>query len=353
MLFCGMNSNLVASDLSASRLYRSPHYLGRADTGIAMTDNCDAIFYNPAALASGKGLYKQTCLASPFFELSLATRDLYRQVAVEKTSSVTALRQAIGRPQHFGVQNMTALVFRRAAVSVVGGAQTDILVSKSKENGGLETVDSRVTIASAATFSLAETFFNDALQLGITAKYIPAYADVKVSASVVDAQDLATTVSSDQITGYSSGTGLDFGLLWQSSKGSRPSFGVLIRNLGNTELTSSVVGATPAPLKQTVNLGLAFRPGTKFSVLKILLDYHDVTSAYESNNLKKIHFGSEISLRGWFGMMFGLNQGYATSGLYFDTRVMRFDIGMYTEEAGSRVGDRPDSRFYFRFMAGL
>ncbi|MCX6128345.1 MAG: hypothetical protein NTX25_04685, partial [Proteobacteria bacterium] len=74
---------LCGSELQFNTIYRSPYYLGRGDTGVATADYQEAIFYNPAGLAQGKGLYKETVLISPSVEVSTKTKDLVRQVLVE------------------------------------------------------------------------------------------------------------------------------------------------------------------------------------------------------------------------------------------------------------------------------
>ena len=53
---------LMALELESYRLYRSAYFLGRGDTGIADADNHEAILYNPAGLALGKGLIQRICI---------------------------------------------------------------------------------------------------------------------------------------------------------------------------------------------------------------------------------------------------------------------------------------------------
>ena len=36
-----------------------------------------------------------------------------------------------------------------------------------------------------------------------------------------------------------------------------------------------------------------------------------------------------------------------------DGRLFRFDLGMYTEELGEEVGERPDSRIFLRAAVGI
>src|SRR5689334_2467079 len=76
------------AQLGEDRLYRSAYFLGRGDTGISIADEQDAIFYNPAGIAYGKGIYKKTVLAAPQIEVSESTRDLVRRLGIEESDAV-------------------------------------------------------------------------------------------------------------------------------------------------------------------------------------------------------------------------------------------------------------------------
>jgi hypothetical protein len=106
-------------------------------------------------------------------------------------------------------------------------------------------------------------------------------------------------------------------------------------------------------MKQTLNLGYALSLGTKFSRLKLLADYRDVSGAAERNALKRVHLGTEINFANFIGVTGGINQGYPTAGFYINTYVVRVDLGITTTEAGERVGSYPDQRYFVRIMAGI
>ena len=140
------------------RLYKSAYFLGRGDTGISEADNEDAIFYNPAGLALGKGIFKEVVLASPMVEYSTATKSLVRQLAVEDANTVDALRSQVGAPQHVGLNNFTGIVLRRVAIGGFVSSNTDILVSQSPDDGGLEHFEAS-TSENAGRCSRSRTHF--------------------------------------------------------------------------------------------------------------------------------------------------------------------------------------------------
>jgi hypothetical protein len=347
-------SNVALGD-ERQHIYRSAYFLGRGDTGIATADGRDAIFYNPAGLAQGTGIYKETALVSPHVEFSKNSRDLYRQLSVEGSDETETLKKQVGKPQHLGIYNLTALVFRRAAIGALVSNQTNLLVSKSVKQGGLEHVNANSTINQAMTFSLAERFWSETLHLGITGKYINR-GQGEVDASIIDAQDLGELNQGDLI-GYGSGSGADFGMMLKFGGKKKfqatQSLGLTVENIGGTHMSSSDDAAVLTDLEQTVNVGYATIVGTTVSKFKFLVDYRDITSAAETNTIKKTHLGAELDVANFVGVCGGFNQGYPTAGLYVDIRFLRIDVGFYTQEMGELVGSYPDQRYFFRLMAGF
>jgi hypothetical protein len=335
----------------AERIYRSAHLLGRGDAGIAAPNDQEAMFYNPAALASGKGIYKRTYLASPLIEASSSAKDLVREVAIEQKTDVSTLRSYIGRNLHFGVNNFSGFIMRRAAVGVVGSGQMNVIVKKSPLASGLEEASADSTVYRAAGFSLAESFLDQSFMFGGTFKYVMRdHAELAVN--VIDAQNMNDQLNEENILSSSTGVGGDLGMIFQFSNKTPLTLGVQVENVGSTYMKTEK-GVKAPNLPQIVNIGLAAAPSTKHASLGLYLDYRDATGKAETNNLKKIHIGAELNVKEFIGVCGGFNQGYPTFGLYFDIRLIRLDVGTYTEEMGSHLGARPDQRYYFALAAGF
>ena len=334
------------------RLFRSAYYLGRGDTGIAIADDEEAIFYNPAGLALGKGIYKKTVLASPMVEVSEDTRSLAKQLLSQNGASISTLREHIGKPQHAGLYNFTGILLRRAALGAFASATTDILISKDPDAGGLEKLAAKMVNNAGVTFTIADTVFNDNFRMGITGKYLyRGVADVDVS--VIDAKEFESKSSND-LLGYGTGAGLDAGLMYTIPGRTSRSFGLSVLNVGKTSIIKEdEASADIEPLKQTVNLGFAVEPGTQFSKFRLLVDYWDAANALSKNAFKKVHVGVELTVRDIIGFTAGISQGAPSFGFYVDAYLARLDMGMYTEEVDDRVGTRPDKRLYMRLKVGF
>ena len=345
---------MLASTASfGQRLYKSAYYLGRGDTGIAVADDHEAIYYNPAGVAQGKGVYKRTILASPMFEFSSSTKDIVRKFALENDANAETLADEMGKNQHAGLSNLSAIVFRRAALGVLVSSELDLLPRLSAEQRGTPVVGGGFAANQAVSFTLAEKFFSDNFMMGVTMKYV-SRSTGGLEVALAEANSVSEQLESDEVLNSGTGTGADFGLMYRSDHKRAPfSIGLTVQNVGETSMIGVTEDDNPDPLKQTVNIGFAIEPGTKVSRLKLLLDYRDVTGEVDENPLKNINIGTEIAVLGITGLTSGLRHGYATVGYYVDLYVLRMDFGMYTEEVGARIGERPDNRFFFRLTAGF
>lgn len=338
-------------------LYRSAYFLGRGDTGIAIANDEDAIFYNPAGIAQGSGIYKKIVIASPMLEVSADTKDVVRKISLEKGDPTDTLREHEGRVQHAGINEFSGIVLRRAALGAFVHGETDALLYKDPTRGAFEGVAARAVADLGATFSLADWFFKKNFTAGFTGKLIRR-AQGKLDANATET-DQFTNLNSDSLAMVGQGTGADFGMMYKSTGRNPASVGLTVQDIGDTHFIptkTTTIAPADRPLKnqrQTVNLGMAVEPGTKMSRLRLLFDMRDLAGKVEKSAVKRSHFGTELSVVGVLGFTAGLNQGYGAFGLYVDTRIVRFDIGMYTEEMGAKAGDRPDKRFYLRLMVGL
>jgi hypothetical protein len=347
----GGSAPLFAENLEFHRIYRSPYFLGRGDTGAATADYQEAIFYNPAGLAQGKGLYKETVLVSPSFQVSTKTKDLVRQVLVQEDNDPDTLRGYLGRNLHLGFSNFTGVVFRRAAVGILVSSDTNVMLAKSPEARGLETLHADTVANRVAVFSAAEGFFNQKLLIGATAKYIMRN-EATLDVSALDSSNISDQLSANDVEVSRNGIGLDLGVMYDADR-TPWRFGLHVENLGSTKLAAAESGVSSKRLPQIVTFGTAYDLTTKMSSLVLQADFRDVGGVVEKDVYKRLHIGSELQFARVFGFMGGLNQGYPTVGLFLNLYVVRFDIGAYTEEVGSTAGVRPDQRLFFRLKAGF
>ena len=334
------------------QMYRSPSLLGRGEAGIADVDYEDAVFYNPAGLAQGQGIYKRFYGLNPMISGSMAARDVFRQATIENKDTVDIFKKAVGRNIHLGLQNWSGLILRRAAVGVLSSQYLNIMVAKSRRAGGLESAQGELTTSQGLTFSIADEYYQGQLLVGLTSKYIPVHAQANYDLSVIDATDI-TEFQSGNTASAGSFFATDLGIMWLTKSKTKTKFGMTINNVGGTKVTPQIENTVLDDFKQSINIGVSMIPSVRSNALKFFADYRDLTGVIYEQTYQRINLGGEISLRGWAGILMGLHQGYPTFGAYVDTRFLRIDAGSYTEDLGTFPGHRPDQRFYFRMSAGF
>ena len=345
-----VSSNVFAED--AQRLYRSSHYLGRGDAGLAIADDHEAIFYNPAGLAQGQGIFNRAIFLSPAFEFSDDARNMMNALQDEDADTAEILLKRVGKNQHLGLYNSTALVFRRAALSIFNGQTTDILVYKSPAAGGLEAVKAQLVTSNGIAFALAQDFLNKSLFVGANVKYLHR-GQAKLEANVADAESVGE-LDSSELFKSGMGTSVDLGVIYKLPGRLQPSVAATINNVGGANFKRmSEEAGTPDGLKQVVNLGVAIQPQSKMSKFKLMAEIWDVTSQISKSTIKKLHLGGDLSVLDTIGFTAGLSEGWSSGGLYVDLRFLRFDAGVYIQEMAERAGVRPDKRLFFRLTLGL
>ena len=345
----------IAPSLKAEQIYRpfkSAYYLGRGDTGIALTDNHEAIFYNPAGIAMGKKIFKEVVLLSPQATVSGDTKDLARQVIVEKKSDVDTLRKHIGKNQHVGLQNFTGFVFRRVAFGAMTSTETDLLVYKDPSQGGLESLSAKANGDQLVTLSIAESFNDDSFALGLTGKFLYA-ARAELNTNIIDAQEYFDRLQDEEVLKKGSGAGIDAGTMFRFGKKQMFSLGFTAENIGGTKITPDDDETTIDPIRSTVNAGFAIEYTAFVSSMRLLVDYRDIAGNYEKRAPHKIFVGGELAIKKAVGLTGGLYQGYGSAGLYVNLYLLRLDFSTYAAETGTTIGARPDRRFVLRLTAGF
>lgn len=343
--------DLRADELSFNTLYRSPYYLGHGDAGLATAENAEAIFYNPAGLATGKGIYRQIILVSPTIEASAQAKDLARQAFIEGENNTDTFRNFLGNNIHFGLSNVTAVVFRRVAIGALVNTNTNVMVAKSAEDRGIEGIKADLVANRAVTFSLADTFWKERIQIGTTLKFIMRN-EAQISSSILDSANIQDQLQADSALKERRGLGVDLGLIYNFDK-SPWKLGLHMENAGTTYLRSTEADTSPRRLPQIVSIGGAYEVTTKMDKLRVLFDFRDLSGHLEKSVVKRLHLGTEMTIARLIGLSAGLNQGYPTAGMFVNLYVLRADVGTYTQEIGSAAGIRADQRYFLRLTLGF
>jgi len=159
-----------------------------------------------------------------------------------------------------------------------------------------------------------------------------------------DARDFATLSEDDLRNDSLKGAALDIdgGVLYKLANPWNQTVGFSVSNVFESEIDARI-----GRLPRRVDVGTAIRPlsGSPERSRKLLLaaDLADITS--DGTLFSKLRLGMEARMRTWLTLRGGLRGGYLSAGATAKFREARFEFATYSEELGERPGDREDRRY--------
>ena len=346
-----------ANSQELQREYRSSYFLGRGDTGIAAATGEDAIFYNPAGIAQGKGILNEIVLASPQVEATQNVDQLYNSYVGggNGNSALQLLSQNQNSVYSAAGQNFTGIIFRRVSLGILDRANANAYEGIDPSTG-MQTANIYAANRAGVYLTLAQDFFDNRLFIGMNGKYIQK-KEMNLSLTPAEAETQLANNSMSTVINNSlnqgNGIGADLGMMYVLNKETATQVGVVYRNIGMQYRWTVPEGSTAPTAEPTVlDAGFNTSAGTKKSRIILAGDVRDITNVENAVIGKRIHLGLEYSYQDTFGVMSGLNQGYATFGIFIHTRIVQIESGMYTEELGARLGEYPSQRIFARIVLG-
>lgn len=328
-----------------------PHFfegvrpLGMGGAFTAVSDDENALFYNPAGLDRVKSW--GMAVLNPLVEVgndgTSFARDAMGTDLDDAGEVVDLLRDYIGKTEHYRAALFPHFLMRHFAVGVLAQSNTTLQANNvafpESEVQGLQTVSGHV----GAGFG----FFDDILRLGVGLKYVYAYSlDEVYTAFEIADDDFKDRVEDDLEDG--GGFGVDAGLMVEFPVFLRPTLAASILNIADTDLGNA------GELPQQINLGLAMTQEFPWIDLTAAADWIDVTGNLgdDDDTFKRIHLGLEGRFTKVVSLRIGLYQGYGALGATLDFRAFKLDYATYAEELGSDAGDRGDRRHVLQASLG-
>jgi len=320
------------------------------DAFTALSDDENALFYNPAGLKL-ENAHQGVAVLNPLFEISSESLDLYNDYTTlnqNNNSEVTAfLQERIGQHQHFRTSLFPHLFVLPFAIGILSQGTGDM----EFRNPVLPEVATDLRLDVGLVAGGAHDFGRGLLG-GMTAKYIQrkgivkTYTAVDISSNTFDTQaDLKT--SSD--FSFDLGGMIHLSEWTELDQWGDPVVGVVLQNI--TDLDFDEVGLHPMQL----NLGVAIHPEIEMVQSTFALDFVDITQRLGTDNDlgKRIHLGAEFTFPKMVSARLGLNQGYLTGGVTFDFWIVRLDIATFSEEIGASFRQREDRRTLAQISLGF
>ncbi len=327
-------------------LYRGIRPLGMGGAFMTLSDDDNALFYNPAGLNRIDG-FGAVALANPLVEASSNTLSLLQDVQDlkgESTAQITSfLTTNIGKLQHVRVAVFPSLTTHNFGIGVLGQGTADILI----ENPAFPSVATDVKLDVGGVIGFAHDFMDERLQVGVTGKFVQRKGQIRT----FTVADIAATTTDFFKDKTAEDWALDIGAQWNSHLFLSPTFAVVVQNITDLDFSAQGLGILP----QQINIGAAINP--KFWILEttLAIEIDDVTKEVgtDSDLYKRTHLGAEVRFPKILTLRAGVNQGYLTAGLDLDFWLLKFGYANYAEELGTFSGQLVDRRHVAQITIGF
>lgn len=349
-ILCALLIVLCSSIASAAEypyIYKGLRPMGMGGAFVAVSNDANALFYNPAGLASISSIRTTIPLE---LEISDYSYDIY-QDAVDtdfnsEEETAMFLRDHVGELAHFGLSVVPSYSMPRFAFCAYGIGRTNMEAHDMQYP--------KLAVEAVGDLGLgagyAHPFLDDSLLVGASLKF-----DMRQSLSqVYTVTDIADSDFSDRFEDdLVDGTGflLDLGVIYKLTLLGLADtrFGISANNLIGGKLGDAV------DLDDHVDIGIAQDLDLKATKLTLAADYIDIFSQIEGDNdtAKRIRLGAELELLKFLELRAGLYQGYFTAGLGLDGKFVRLDLMTYAEEVGVYAGQKENRRYVMRLVGGF
>jgi len=352
VLFVFLSVNCLSAKEYPS-FFRGVRPLGMGGAFTAVSDDENALFYNPAGLSKISTV--QIGVFNPLIEVSEDSIDLFNDAQdtnFDNTGETTDLmRKYIGEHQHarvlFPVSPYVGFNVSDVGVMISGGGQGTMDVEVRNPTWPEAHVnllgDAWLIGGAGAKLPL------NGLSVGGSLKYVYRESLNEVyTAAEIAADDFEDRLKDDSKTG--NGITMDIGAIYRLPLESdfKTDVGLSIQNLFEMDMGDA------EDIKRSVNLGVAVE--RSFGGFKAIgaFDIMDITRNFEEDDdyMKRIHMGAEVQFPTILALRAGFNQGYLSAGATADFWALRLDFATYGEEVGAYSGQREDRRYVGQLTFG-
>ena len=344
-IWAGLFAVSAAQAEELPNLFRGVRPLGMGGAFITLSNDENAMFYNPAGLNDVSGFGGLTIL-NPLGEISKNSDSLYKDLKDLDTNSESAvadfLSKMVGEHQHVRVAALPNLYMHNFAIGVLGQGTLDMEI----RNRANPEVLTKIMIDEGVVASGALGFWDQMLQIGLTGKYFQRDGiDTVYHATDIAANNFDPLHQREKQSDFA----FDLGAKVNFKNALKPNIALVVQNI--TDLDFKQLGVIP----QEVNVGASVNPD--FWILKttFAVEVDDLTKNADADKdlAKRVHLGAEIRFPMILSLRAGLNGGYPSAGIGLNFWLLRVDAATYAEEIGAYAGQRSDRRYVVQASLGF
>jgi len=347
--FLGTGLWLTTSSIQAGEL-KWTHYgirpLAMGNAYVAVADDYNALFYNPAGLARLDTWHGE--LLNPRLGISQSTittlKDFSKLASSNSTgveSTLTTFESMTGKPQWINIGLTPHLVFPGFGIGLgldIGGSMVIHRTISADVDAGATAI---------LPLAVAKNFLEDRLSVGMAVKGVfkqgveREFSLADITAFSKKEADSSGNSIKDYIVG-GSGLGVDFGMLFTPIQTGEPTLGISVADIGGTPYKAQKSGSlelgAPRPRDPAVNTGISFKPiKTDSYYVLTTIDAHAINQPIHFS--KKLNFGTEWGFGRVLKLQAGLHQGSLSGGIQLDAWLLVLRFATYAEELGTVTGE--------------
>ncbi len=352
VIFCIALLPAVASPAMAGE-QRWTHFgvrpLAMGNAYVAVADDYNALFYNPAGLArlktwSGELINPKVAISTNTIAAIQGVQKLLAGSTGDTDKMLDFLQSNTGKNNYFDIGLTPHLVFPGFGLGLGVDVGADLTIHREIS------VDVDLGPRAILPIAYARNFFDQRLSIGAGVKAV-AEGGVNHQFSINDINALSK--SQTDTTGATAGpklddyveggygVGADVGVLFTPVRRMQPTLGLSVTDLGGTPFTKTDVSgqalAAPRTRLPSVNVGFSFRPWEAHGMyLLTAVDAHSINQPIHYSN--KFNVGAEWGYGSIIKFDTGLHQGQITGGFQFDVFLLTVRFATYTEQLGTIAG---------------
>jgi hypothetical protein len=353
--------------------------LGMGNAGIGLSFDENALFYNPAGLASVDSIL----VGFPFLmEVSDDSVNIIKEVSKlsgdSKNADIVAL--LMGKRVHFRSLIDLNLIMPFGELMTFGAAHgIETQFDFGVRNPVAIEIDFGFRLDRINNFGFALPVARGRWLVGAGVETIER-CDIPLTTAtfgtVLNNSDIGSSIGKCELNDLKRAQTFNFGFQrrLETASALKMTWGVTANNVGGLKFKRSDNETSPADQNPEYSTGFSWQPSWGPVRLLYAIDIRDLTMEHADDTdcqskkstdclWKRLHIGTEIGIfpidsgASTFAIRAGFNQGYFTYGFELNPfivfRGLNIQYAVYKTETGSQIGDRPDKRKVFQLNLGF
>ena len=375
---CGLIS-LQAQTGELRRPFQAVRNLGMGNTGIALSFDENALFYNPAGLVGVDAIL----VGFPFLlEISEDSANMYNEIrnlgSNPKTEEVVEL--LMGKRVHFRTLTNINVIMPFGELVTLGGARgLEFQLDLGVRNPVAIEIDFGLRLDQITNLGFGLPLARGRWLFGASVEEVQR-CDIPLTPATIGTiltnSKLGDVFGTCELTNLKKAQTFNFGFQrrLESASALKMTWGFTANNVGGLKFNRSDNETSPADQEPEYSTGLSWQPDWGPFRWLFALDLRDLTMKHADDTycqtkkdtsciIKRLHFGTELGFfpidsgASTFSVRAGFNQGYFTHGFEFNpfifARGLNLQYAVYKTETGNKLGDRPDKRKVFQVNFGF